>query len=209
MLENIEFNYLLRTNINNLEDACITSKQSHKICQNTFFWISKFQYDHLPIVNDKPKSIRQWIDQYYAALYALDKAKKILFIHKVEDALTYHNNLINIPINYKPVLIDLFVDNVEKIKNHDGEMNLIIKLRDNAYHITLIFFNNDLETGSISTTIDHKIMLNLLTSLIALDKDIEILDADSDYFIGMDNPRRQGILDVYQVFYHYFKDLYL
>jgi len=60
----LHFNILLKSDIDTIENLCYTDKYFYNICQDPFFWFSKFKQDDLTYPNSIPYTSKEWIQMY-------------------------------------------------------------------------------------------------------------------------------------------------
>lgn len=60
--EDILYNILLNSDMKTIKNICLTKKDTP--CQNTRFWIDKFNHDNIPLVEPLPVSLIGWIRTY-------------------------------------------------------------------------------------------------------------------------------------------------
>lgn len=64
-IRDIDFNILLQTDINHIEQLCKTfNKQIYNVCHDTHFWHLKFKNDGLPLPDIDMNTISDWIKSY-------------------------------------------------------------------------------------------------------------------------------------------------
>lgn len=78
MNRDIAYNLLIIMNMNELQKACLIDKHFLNIGQSKFFWIDKFKYDHLVIIN-KQLTINEWIKEYNKVNYATREAEIVIY----------------------------------------------------------------------------------------------------------------------------------
>lgn len=78
----LDFKIYLRLDIESLQNLCNVDPGG--ICNDDYFWKSKFNYDNLPIMSDISLNLELWIWEYRKVRDNKDQAKKILIINNIE-----------------------------------------------------------------------------------------------------------------------------
>jgi len=67
--DDIIFQYMLETDIDDIENLCQISHKHYKICNTNHFWVEKFKHDHVSLdVLYYPHTVSDWIDLYRTPL---------------------------------------------------------------------------------------------------------------------------------------------
>lgn len=195
---------LLRSNIEQLSNLCLTNKYNEHICQSESFWQEKLKYDGLPSIEfiDHPfeevketyfteSDIITWFNIYKDLKEAQDEAKLILLINEIEK--TRLNNQTNgmfivqkISGNKDPYYIpkSLQDDIIEKLKiKIDDYYKLEFHLLDNEYKLVYVYAPpvHTLPKTNSSTTLTMKETLDILTLILVTGFRDEIDIHDDDF----------------------------
>lgn len=69
--------------VDSLKYLCSINEYTKLICNDKCFWINKFDYDELPLINNF-NTDNEWIDEYKKISVCKNKAKKVLLINEIE-----------------------------------------------------------------------------------------------------------------------------
>src|SRR5947208_2278161 len=65
LYDDIWYNILIQSDIETIENLCVTNKNAYKICNNKSFWRNKFHNDGLPFDSQKQyNTVNEWIKEY-------------------------------------------------------------------------------------------------------------------------------------------------
>ena len=127
MDEDIFFNILLNSDIQDIELLCSTSKKIKLLC-NGYFWEQKTYHDKLPILTNNINK------EYYIKILSLYKYSLLL--------ISKYNNIKFVPIKYEDIFKILSVEYTTELLEYD----------DNTYKYVCIVCNN-LHTKNIPINI--------------------------------------------------------
>lgn len=126
------FNILLNTDINQLQNQCMINKDTYNICHTPFFWKSYFNHYGLFFnLEDEyyPNSIKDWIYYYNYIKGLYKRANTILLVQRVE----HYKHFIIIPTHINVIQNNIDFDEFMPFQNemnkylHDIEDQLIDK----------------------------------------------------------------------------------
>ena len=171
--QDILFNILLNSKGSDIDSLCITNKITNKICNDDFFWITKFTHDNIPTAfMAQPVNYVQWLKSYKDI-----KNSRINIEYIIKrlggDKLIVNLHSYNLSHLLRPI-------NHLVLNSHELYIN---KLENNKYEILYkVYYDlplgNVLDDVNIFTLIStKKVMINLLTEILYLYPDINIYRA--------------------------------
>lgn len=194
---------LLRSNIDQLSNLCLTNKNNEHICQSESFWQEKLKYDGLPSIEfidhsfDELKEtyytesdIITWFNIYKDLKEAQDEAKLILLINEIEKTRLNNQTLgmfivQKISGNKDPYYIpkSLQQDLEEKLKIQiDDYYKLEFHLLNNEYKLVYVYAPpvHTMPKTTSSTTLTMNETLDILTLILfpGFRDEIDIHDDD-------------------------------
>lgn len=195
MNEDILFNILLQSNINNIKNYCLLSTISKNICNDKNFWLTKFKIDNIPILYDIiPSTLSQWIKEYTKVLYTQNLSKGLIKVLQ-EEFLIEQTVTVKIIFDTNDDIINLLPNHLtNKIINNKNYNNInreeqVIKigiddydLKDTFLYYTLYdVFANQLINKSIM--LPYKQLSDLLFKILYYYPDIDIRDKNNYSFL--------------------------
>jgi hypothetical protein len=85
-LYDVDYDILLKSDINTIEKLCFVNKYFDHICQNDQFWYYKFNADKLPLPIIRPTSTFGWVKIYKHQL-KLKQLKSYMYMNEFEPEL--------------------------------------------------------------------------------------------------------------------------
>ena len=133
---------LLYADTATIKNYCRTNTVARNICNSFDFWLEKFDYDNVPILNNIIKSGNDYMIEYIKVTEAQDKAQYLINI--IDNYSFFHKTIIiNIDMNH-PNFINVFpieqqfavLEHKDKLIN-PTDVILYINMLDNRleYHI--------------------------------------------------------------------------
>ena len=194
--QDIMFNLLLNSEIDNLKILYQTNKIANQICNNDFFWITKLSHNNIPIIYDEqPNNYIKWVKYYKDIQHTQLKIENIINIVLNED-FDIDYNILKVRVRDYEILHLLPIDHLlyNKLKNLDlkqSYQDLRIKiLDDDQYYISYVVyydmpndnFYKDEFIFTITTT--KKEILQFLTKILYFCPGINITDKNGDSYIS-------------------------
>src|SRR5437016_8912690 len=138
----VDEHILLQLDIDSLYHICLTNKNAQSICNNSSFWKTKFKYDHLPLSEPLPITLKQWVHKY------INTINNILPLPLEQyDFRTYPKTLINFDETFKNMGIIG--------RGTFAETYLVIDNHNNSYALKLFYSKNLKEyEDEVKTLID-------------------------------------------------------
>lgn len=102
--ENIWYNIMLHMGVDELKNIYLVNKIVNHVCQNSHFWVNKFNHNHLTL-KTIPLTINEWIKEYANALF-ISKIKKAIDKYPGNDI--WGSELFHIPITQLAEEFDSF-----------------------------------------------------------------------------------------------------
>ena len=161
-VDEVLFNFMLNSNIQDIKKLCLTNKKANNICRNSYFWETKLIKDNLFLSNDMEKSMRAY-DKLYK-LRLLDLAATILN----ETEIITFNFSKNDDILY--LLPPRLVEEINEIYNDiDGEQELTFSsayAHQGMYElIYMIYDNNPMENEEIEIRSNLSEMKSIMATI--------------------------------------------
>jgi len=192
MNQDIYYNILLNSDYNTLKSACLINKNN--ACNDVYFWLKKFNYDHLPIPIDFKykyfnKTISEWLLLYKIMLDNQYKAIKLLKINQYEKYNRITTGLLSISLieQYYNFIFDINTFGILNIYTKEEILEQLtndlvrfeIQLLDNhRYKLSYVVINDQDILNSI-VTINENDLIYFLTLFFYYDENPEILDDQS------------------------------
>lgn len=186
---------MLRLNTETIKKFAFINKEAYEIANDPYFWKLKFQYHHLPVIEEQ-EDLTSWLDEFIHMKILIHDVKLVMAIHAIE-ATRKHDplNSILIPISpedpehfkgyFKSILKDFFGERIENINILDLGGLFFMLNDDGSYKVGVDRFVNDnielIEINNISKENVYDLMVNVLyysTNPLG-----EILDASSIEFL--------------------------
>ncbi len=155
----------LHIDINEIYNLSLTNNAYKKILSDPFFWVKKYNQDKLPIFNTYT-SIADWVNDYIATKKVIDL---IWFNKKEEEILGIKLGLkltVNHPIHNE--IIPFKIDSKIEVYN--------LFINDDSVQYDIYFEDDD---DIIDLKMDHLKIIQLMKSIILLEKNVFISDQHS------------------------------
>lgn len=206
-MEDIGFNIIKYSDIDDIHNICQTSNIGYKICQNRHFWEQKFKQDKLKLISYK-KTINEWIKEYKKIKKCIDEANNIITISLIEKNMKikslYDNdgtimilNRTDDPIQYQNYHIWYFpnqlISLISEKYNNENITPMIINFvpKDNYYTLICELYNkDDIEIFDDEYIVSIDVSLYDMKDIIvgALYDGIQLIcDIDENLYIPIDN----------------------
>ena len=158
MLDDVWFNILLNTDVNDLQKVCYTNKNTINICTNDYFWIQKFNHDGYPLFSENNTSLQDWINEYNTIRRADRLANYLIKLVTMEHVnRPFYSKTINFRFNTTDELRFLPNHLIHDIKNNDAYINHIADADE--IWISLDFFDQ-CENEKCHFSLDYLLMAN-------------------------------------------------
>ncbi len=122
-MNDLYYEILLNSDIEDIDNLCMINKSFNNICQSKYFWIDKFNKDKLPLIKKHNKTV-DWVIEYKKVLYVINRVNNVLM-----DLNNHDKTIIN--LKYVKQDISFLYDN-NHIENY-LPYDLIITFKNNEY----------------------------------------------------------------------------
>lgn len=140
------YNVLLQSDYTNIKSLCIINKYTKTLCQNEHFWKTKFNLDHINVLNNKiPKTMNEWLIEY---IKVSEINHDIDMILKIKNS---HNIIVNINHPNYTQLYNMFDVDLYKMYNTYDNMFLIFKFLQDSIEMNNVFFHLNITLDQFKT----------------------------------------------------------
>ena len=173
IIDDLLYQILLQTNINDMENLCMINKNAIKICHNKHFWIEKLNKDYINYDLPLPTTIRGIIKMIKETL-AIKIAQSIIDVYAQHIYIEFDNdiiplyNLFKIPLNMivDPTLFKKVSIFITKILNNTWTLRFAGTYKDKrkkTYHDGLLNITNEDIIKYLAMIIRHFPEVNIFT----------------------------------------------
>ena len=192
MNADVLFNILLSSDIDNIKILCQINQNAYKICNDKFFWVTKYTDNNIPYISDLPVDNHlHWIQNYKNIKSTKKIIDNIIMVAENEKCLSLTDGIIDVGVEERSVLhllppilsiqIQNHIDNFEHIKSEYQGLKINL-LDNNEYSISYTLYydyvdENYMGDEFIFTMITaKKDVIHLLTKILYLYSDINLTD---------------------------------
>ena len=178
-MNDIYFNILLGSDIDDIVINCQANTESLKLCQTKHFWMAKFKHDRLPYLISSFDHMKDYVAAYQLIKSYKLESQTILAIHDVESRrIVDQMRYMIIPIYKDQWTIMTQFLNLDVIYDSNSTYDISV-VKNEHYELSL---NVDGFTHE-PVTKTYNQMLNLLINLLYQNPSAEILDQESMKYI--------------------------
>jgi len=184
MSSDVYYNILLNSSLDILKNLCLVNPNAIQHCNNTHFWIDKFNQDRLPLlISPYPTTLSGWIAEYEKVTQIKHIAADILLINEIEMTrdIDQLDGIISVTIfdKYVNVLPNILPSELSDLYLKDYPASLEFQLLPQGNYV--IILDQELITAAKINS-DYNEVLNTLTKFLYYDPDIKIIDDQGRYF---------------------------